>query len=209
VRSQPGAYQLASVATVLNALCAGGGLADLVRMAGGFRANALLRRVAVYSDSPSERPATWAHAASRDRRTAATTDRSRGPDPRGDTAAAADGRSFAAAPAAPAPVTIPALPLENGDSVVVDSILPPEGSLYVSVGGMVNKPGSYPWSQGMRVRDLVRLARGLSAAADLREAEIARLPEDRAAPDVAPYRCSEGHVPAPSPQRVFIERVPG
>ncbi len=44
---------------------------------------------------------------------------------------------------------------------------------------MINKPGSYPWSPGMTVRDLVRLARGPSVGADLREAEIARLPEDR------------------------------
>ncbi|MBI2615096.1 MAG: SLBB domain-containing protein [Gemmatimonadetes bacterium] len=82
-------------------------------------------------------------------------------------------------PGAAAAVKIPALRLEPGDSVVVDSVLSPDRSLYVSIGGTVNKPGSYPWSEGMTVRDLVRLARGPSVGADLREAEIARLPEDR------------------------------
>src|SRR5881296_4441074 len=44
---------------------------------------------------------------------------------------------------------------------------------------MVNKPGAYPWHQGMTLRDLVLLARGPRIGADLNEAEVARLPEDR------------------------------
>ena len=35
-------------------------------------------------------------------------------------------------------VNIPALPLDNGDSVVVDSIGPLESTLYVAISGMVN-----------------------------------------------------------------------
>jgi protein involved in polysaccharide export with SLBB domain len=74
---------------------------------------------------------------------------------------------------------VPALRLEDGDSVVVDSILSPEQSLYVSIGGMVNKPGRYPWSEAMTLRDLVQLARGPEVGAYLEEAEIARMPGSR------------------------------
>src|SRR5256886_14142423 len=44
---------------------------------------------------------------------------------------------------------------------------------------MVNKPGPYPWRPGMTLRDLILLARGPRVGAYLKEAEIARLPEDR------------------------------
>src|SRR2546428_14092300 len=44
---------------------------------------------------------------------------------------------------------------------------------------MVTKPGVYPWREGMTLRELVVLARGPKVGADLREAEIARMPEDR------------------------------
>jgi protein involved in polysaccharide export with SLBB domain len=74
---------------------------------------------------------------------------------------------------------VPELALEDGDSVAVDSIIPFGQSLYVTITGMVTKPGRYPWSDGMTLHDLMLLARGPSVGADLREAEIARLPEDR------------------------------
>jgi polysaccharide biosynthesis/export protein len=45
---------------------------------------------------------------------------------------------------------------------------------------MVNKPGAYPWRPGVTLRDLVLLARGPKVGAYLQEAEIARLPADRA-----------------------------
>jgi len=44
---------------------------------------------------------------------------------------------------------------------------------------MVQQAGRYPWRPGMTVRDLMLLARGPRIGADLREAEIARLPADR------------------------------
>jgi polysaccharide biosynthesis/export protein len=44
---------------------------------------------------------------------------------------------------------------------------------------MVRKPGSYPWREGITLRDLVLLARGPAIGADLREAEVARMPADR------------------------------
>src|SRR5256886_312126 len=72
------------------------------------------------------------------------------------------------------------LPLDNGDSVVVDSVAPLDSVLYVGISGMVNKPGRYPWQDGMTLRDLMLLARGPRIGAYLKDVEIARLPGDRA-----------------------------
>ena len=117
-------------------------LADLVGMAGGLRPDALLRRLAIYRILPP-------------------VDQPPGPLPRAvvDVPLAVNGRTAGRQDGADttagrrdgrygnwSPVVIPPLRLEPGDSVVVDSILSPDRSLYVSVGGMVNKPGSYPWS---------------------------------------------------------------
>src|SRR2546425_2778035 len=44
---------------------------------------------------------------------------------------------------------------------------------------MVTKPGMYPWREGMTLRELMLLARGPRVGAYLKDAEIARLPEDR------------------------------
>jgi polysaccharide export outer membrane protein len=74
---------------------------------------------------------------------------------------------------------IPPIGLEDGDSVVVDALPGLAGSYYVSIVGMVAKPGRYPWHEGMTLRELVNLGRGPVIGADLREAEIARLPADR------------------------------
>ncbi len=51
---------------------------------------------------------------------------------------------------------------------------------YVAISGAVNKPGQFPYREGITMRDLVLLAGGLQEQADLRQAEIARLPADRA-----------------------------
>jgi len=74
---------------------------------------------------------------------------------------------------------MPAIDLQDGDSVVVDAVRDLAGQYYVSIVGLVNKPGVYPWHDGMTLRDLVLLARGPSVGAFLKEAEIARMPEDR------------------------------
>src|SRR2546430_5310857 len=50
---------------------------------------------------------------------------------------------------------------------------------------MVNKPGTYPWREGMTLRDLMLLARGPTVGASLNEAEVARLPADRAGGQLA------------------------
>src|SRR5439155_6580939 len=76
-------------------------------------------------------------------------------------------------------VNIPIVGLQDGDSVVVDLVPPLGGTYYVAIAGMVIKPGQYPWRPGMTLRELVLLARGPKVGAYLKEAEIARLPEDR------------------------------
>ncbi|MGH7678364.1 MAG: SLBB domain-containing protein [Gemmatimonadaceae bacterium] len=50
---------------------------------------------------------------------------------------------------------------------------------YVFIGGEVRKPQRVPYRQGMTVRDLILLAGGLKEGAYLKEANVARLPEDR------------------------------
>src|SRR3989441_7863286 len=45
---------------------------------------------------------------------------------------------------------------------------------------MVNKPGRYPWQDGMTLRDLMLLARGPRIGGSWKDVEIARLPGDRA-----------------------------
>jgi len=131
-------------------------LSNLVDAAGGFRPNAQFKRIAVYRLLPAAE---------------------RGP---GAPARAAIDVALTVQPTnRPSGVQIPPLALIDGDSVVVDFVEPLGGQFYVAISGMVKKPGAYPWRQGMTLRDLVLLARGPVVGADLREAEIARMPTDR------------------------------
>jgi len=137
-------------------------LVDLLRAAGGFRADAALKRISVHRILPAAQ-------------------RGPGPFPR----AVVDVALTPAPPTAAAAsvvngVVVPPVALENGDSVVVDSVPPLNSTLYVAIAGMVNKPGQYAWREGITLRDLVLLARGPRVGAYLKEAEIARLPADRA-----------------------------
>ena len=145
----------------------GQSLADLIQAAGGFRPDAALRRVSVY-------------------RLLAAAERGPGAPPRAviDVALAplphGKRETGSVPPGDPLlPVTMPSLALEDGDSVVVDAVKPLAGQYYVTIVGRVNKPGAYPWREGMTLRDLVLLARGPAVGADLQEAEVARLPADR------------------------------
>jgi polysaccharide export outer membrane protein len=70
-------------------------------------------------------------------------------------------------------------PLLEDDVIQLFSLNEFRPDRYVAIGGAVRKPGRYPFSEGMRMRDLVLLAGGLEESAYLKEAEIARLPEDR------------------------------
>jgi protein involved in polysaccharide export with SLBB domain len=76
-------------------------------------------------------------------------------------------------------VTIPPIGLQDGDSIVIDSVPALEDGYYVTVAGMVRAPGRFPWQDGMTLRDLVELSRGPIVGADLREAEVSRMPDRR------------------------------
>jgi len=146
-------------------LKAGETVADLVHAAGGFRPDAQLKRLAVYRLLP-------------------VANRSPGSPPRAviDVALTPAGsREQGAVPPGdpPLPVSMPSMALEDGDSVVVDAVAPLAGQYYVAITGMIRKPGIYPWREGMTLRELVLLGRGPTVGADLREAEVARMPEDR------------------------------
>ena len=70
--------------------------------------------------------------------------------------------------------------LREDDVLRVFSVTEFRPTRYVAVTGAVRNSGQVPFHQGMTVRDLVLLAGGLEQSADLREAEIARLPQNRA-----------------------------
>jgi protein involved in polysaccharide export with SLBB domain len=76
-------------------------------------------------------------------------------------------------------VVIPPIGLQDGDSIVVSSVPVLELGYYVTSSGEVLSPGRFPWIEGMTVRDLVELSRGPTVSADLREAEVARMPAGR------------------------------
>src|SRR2546427_5667950 len=73
----------------------------------------------------------------------------------------------------------PRFALEDGDVVQVDSLAGASDQYTVAITGMVQQPGTYPWRPGITLRQLVVLARGPRIGADLRDAEIAKLPADR------------------------------
>jgi protein involved in polysaccharide export with SLBB domain len=144
-------------------------LPDLLRAAGGFRADAALARLSVHRIVPIP-------------------ERGSGPFPRTvvdvqlPTVVSVAGDDPPPAPHAPGRfgnVWVPGIGVEDGDSVVVDAIAPLDSSFFVAIAGAVNKPGRYPWRDGMTLRELVVAARGPKVGASLKEAEIARLPEDR------------------------------
>jgi polysaccharide export outer membrane protein len=76
-------------------------------------------------------------------------------------------------------VIIPPVGLQDGDSIVVDEVLALQEGYYVSITGMVTAPDILPWREGMTIRDLMLLARGPTIGADLRVAQVSRLPDQR------------------------------
>lgn len=70
--------------------------------------------------------------------------------------------------------------LREDDEIEVFSTREFRPERFVAISGAVRKSGRYPYREGMTVRDLVLLAGGLLEGAYLAEAEVARLPEDRA-----------------------------
>src|SRR3989441_7884739 len=73
----------------------------------------------------------------------------------------------------------PRFALEDGDVIHVDSLAGASDQYTVAITGMVQQPGTYPWRPGITLRQLMVLARGPRIGADLRDAEIAKLPADR------------------------------
>jgi polysaccharide biosynthesis/export protein len=72
------------------------------------------------------------------------------------------------------------VPLQEDDELRVFSVSEFRPTRYVAINGAVQKSGQFPYREGMTVRDLVLLAGGLDQSAYLNEAEVARLPVDRA-----------------------------
>src|SRR5437899_2697673 len=158
---RPGIYELKT----------GEQLGDLLAASGGFRADAALQRVTVHRIlAAAERGPGRAPRAALDVALAVAA-----PAPAGD----GQGTSYGTAALGAPGVRVPALALMDGDSVVIDSLPPLSETYYVAIAGRVNKPGRFPWRPGMTLRELVELARGPKVGAYLKEAEIARLPEDR------------------------------
>jgi protein involved in polysaccharide export with SLBB domain len=71
------------------------------------------------------------------------------------------------------------IPLREDDQIRVFSVSEFRPTRYVAITGAVQNSGQVPYREGMTVRDLILQAGGLQQSADLREAEIARLPSNR------------------------------
>src|SRR6266568_1742564 len=177
---RPAIYELKESETLL----------DLLHAAGGFRPNAQLQRLAIHrllpaaNRSPGSPPRAAIDVALTPVHPALPGRGERGEGQNGDPkpdGAPNEPLPSPFSPGAPglASVLVPSIGLRDGDSVVVDTVPPLAGQYYVAIAGMVRKPGIYPWREGMTLRDLVLLARGPTVGADLREAEVARMPEDR------------------------------
>lgn len=138
----------------------GEGLLEVLRAAGGFAPNADRRRLTIHRVLlPGDRGPGLSDRSAIDLELR--------PAPDGAPTAGIGG------------VSIPPVALQDGDSIVVDAMYPLERGYYVTIAGMVQSPGRFPWREGMTLRDLVELARGPIVGADLREAEVSRMPVDR------------------------------
>jgi protein involved in polysaccharide export with SLBB domain len=161
-------------------------LADLLAAAGGFRPDAALRRVAVYRLLPAAQRGPGAPPrAVIDVELSPAPPTTPGSGERGAVQERSGERGAVLSGPVLSGVIIPPLALLDGDSVVVDEVNPLGEQPFVVMSGMVEKAGRYPWREGMTLRDLMLLARGPRIGADLREAEIARLPADRAGGQLA------------------------
>jgi protein involved in polysaccharide export with SLBB domain len=134
---------------------------DMIRAAGGLRPNADLKALTVFRFLPAA-------------------ERGPGPAPRAAISipfvVQAGGQDLGAGLG----VTIPDFEVRDGDSVVAHPLPPLDQTHYVDIAGMVARPGRYPWARGMSLRHLMQAAGGPRIGADLRDAEVARMPSDRA-----------------------------
>ena len=135
-------------------------LIDVLQAAGGFAPEALRQRLTVYRVlRPAERGPGLADRQAIDLELRPATDST-------STGFLGD-------------VTIPPIGLQDGDSIVIGSVPALEDAYYVTMVGMVTAPGRFPWQDGMTLRNLVELSRGPRVGADLREAEVSRMPSQR------------------------------
>jgi protein involved in polysaccharide export with SLBB domain len=65
-------------------------------------------------------------------------------------------------------------PLQDGDVVTLNTLVPLESPKNVAVQGEVLNAGFFPWKRGMTVRDLLSEARGMTPFADVERAAIVR-----------------------------------
>ena len=82
-------------------------------------------------------------------------------------------------------VVVNDFPLREDDQIQLFSLTTFRPVRYVALAGFVNKPGRFPYREGMTLRDLILLGGGVREGASLRDAEIARLPLDRSAGQTA------------------------
>jgi protein involved in polysaccharide export with SLBB domain len=75
--------------------------------------------------------------------------------------------------------------LAEEDEITVFSRTAFRPARYVVVSGAVRSPGRITYREGMTVRDAILLADGLTEDAYLREAEVARVPDDRSTGAIA------------------------
>jgi len=73
------------------------------------------------------------------------------------------------------------LTLADGDEITVFSTTTFRPTRFITIAGAVRSPGQIPYRDGMTLRDAVLLADGLQEGASLTDAEVARLPDNRAA----------------------------
>lgn len=146
-------------------------LADMIAAAGGFRPDAALERVKVFRILPQSDRATQATA-----KVAIDV-----PLPSPLSPQSPGRREMGEVRS----VAVPPFVLEDGDSVSIDSLAGASDQYTVAITGMVQQPGTYPWRPGLTLRQLFVLARGARIGADLRDAEIARLPAERTSGQLA------------------------
>jgi protein involved in polysaccharide export with SLBB domain len=72
----------------------------------------------------------------------------------------------------------PDVVLQREDVVRISSIYDVQNERYVQILGEVKKPGTYPYSESMKIEELIILAGGLQESANSQDIEIARRLED-------------------------------
>ena len=147
-------------------LDANGDLMDVLNMAGGFAPGAHRQRLTIH-------------------RVVRPSDRGPGSSDRIAIDLALTPSSDSGEPRHLGGVIIPPIGLQDGDSIVVDYVSDLRDSYYVSIVGMVAAPDTLPWREGITIRDLLLMARGPTVGADLREAQVSRLPDERGLGELA------------------------